>query len=65
MKRPDAFFLLHPSDEQIAALIDGGLGPIERDVVEVHLVNCDDCRTTAGGVILTRLEMEAKNEWGV
>ncbi len=46
----------HPSDEQIAAWIDGGLVDGELDDVESHLVNCEPCQVLAGEVILDMLE---------
>ena len=32
-----------PDAEQLAAFADGGLSPGERELIEVHLADCDDC----------------------
>ncbi len=34
----------HPSDETLAAFLDGNLGEGEREAVIGHLAQCDDCR---------------------
>jgi hypothetical protein len=38
----------HPTDEEIAAFLDGALPPSERRDVSVHLAECDDCRALLG-----------------
>lgn len=34
----------HPSDEMMAAFLDGGLSEAEREDVMAHLAECDECR---------------------
>ena len=34
----------HPSDEEIAAFLDGGLAAADRETVSRHLAECDECR---------------------
>ncbi len=46
MKGSD-FIREHPSDEWIAAYVDGRLSPTERDGLEGHLASCHDCRLVA------------------
>ncbi len=38
----------HPTDEAIAALLDGALPASERDAVSRHLATCDECRALLG-----------------
>ena len=58
MQQMSFFFLVHPSNEQIAAFIDGGLKGDELDAVEAHCVNCPRCQLLAGGVMTQKLERE-------
>jgi hypothetical protein len=35
----------HLTDEELAAFVDGGLDAVSRQRAELHLVDCDDCRS--------------------
>jgi CHAT domain-containing protein len=46
-----------PQPEQVAAYIDGQLGPDERTTVERHLVGCAECRDIVGDAVAARNEL--------
>ncbi len=52
---PEAPTALHadacPDAEQLAAYIDGALSPSERTTIEMHLLQCADCRDVVGGAV--------------
>ncbi len=50
-----------PDEEQIAALMDGGLGRGEREAVLTHLAGCEDCRELLRtAVMLSERERESR-----
>lgn len=53
---------LHPTDEQLAAYVDGGLVAGELDDVESHIINCEPCQTIVGETLLDTLEEDFRSD---
>jgi tetratricopeptide (TPR) repeat protein len=51
--------IAHVDDEQLAAFVDGALGPEERARVERHLAACDPCRRLFAEAVRTVAALEA------
>jgi tetratricopeptide (TPR) repeat protein len=45
-----------PSEQQLAAYVDGRLGAAERAAVQQHLADCDDCREAVAEAVRLRRE---------
>jgi hypothetical protein len=43
----------HPSEEDIAALVDGSILPRRRRAIILHLIDCDKCRRTVSEVVIS------------
>ena len=48
----------HVDFEQLVGLAEGNLDPINREILEIHLSGCDDCREDVRSFLAFRNEME-------
>jgi anti-sigma factor RsiW len=52
----------HPDFESLESYIDGGLDPIQREIVEAHLADCRHCAEDAGDMRKARASMHLSRE---
>ena len=50
---PDDSASAHPESELVAAYVDNRVTPLERERVEAHLADCDECRAEVADVVRT------------
>jgi anti-sigma factor RsiW len=56
------FWFWHPSDEQIAAWVDGGLERRELARVTEHLLTCPECYELASDVLVLQAEAQIRSD---